>query len=89
MFESWGTNTNYAYTEGELKAILEKLSTEDVGVILRAKGVVKAADQDKWYHFDLVYGDYEIRTGEPDVVGKLCVIGSKLDEDAIVALFNK
>ncbi|MBQ7652836.1 MAG: GTP-binding protein [Clostridia bacterium] len=89
VFESWGANTNYAYSESELKEILEKLSTEEFGVILRAKGVVKASDKEEWYHFDLVYGDYEIRTGEADVVGKICVIGSKFDKDAIIALFNK
>ncbi|MBO6263585.1 MAG: GTP-binding protein, partial [Clostridia bacterium] len=56
---------------------------------LRAKGIVKASDNDKWYYFDLVAGDYEIRTGAPDYTGRLCVIGSKIDEEKIEKLFFK
>ena len=54
---------------------------------MRSKGIVKAKDNEKWYYFDLVAGDYEIRIGEPDVTGKLCVIGSKLDEEKVNKLF--
>ena len=56
-------------------------------MILRAKGIVKAKDNSKWYYFDLVAGEYEIRLGEPEITGKLCVIGSKLDEEKVDALF--
>ena len=56
-------------------------------MILRSKGVVKAKDNEKWYYFDLVAGEYEIRLGEPDYTGKVCVIGSKIDEEKIAALF--
>lgn len=57
------------------------------GVILRSKGAVKSADGGKWYYFDFVAGDYEIRLGEPDVIGKLCVIGSNIDKKEIEDLF--
>ena len=59
-----------------------------LGVILRSKGVVRAKDNEKWYYFDLVAGEYEIRTGAPDYTGKICVIGSKIDEDKISRLFS-
>ena len=55
----------------------------DLGLILRSKGVVKTKDCDKWYYFDLVSGEFEIRFGEPEVTGKLCVIGSKINEEKI------
>ena len=58
-------------------------------MILRAKGFVKAKDDEKWYYFDLVAGDYEIRSGAPDVIGRVCVIGSKIDEKKISELFFK
>ena len=77
------------YSKEQLTAILEKLTDEDNGIILRAKGILKATDCKDWYYFDLVYGDYEIRTGSPDVIGKVCVIGSKINESLIKELFNK
>jgi len=74
-----------------LDLILQTLCDEnaDLGVILRSKGIVKAKDNQKWYYFDLVSGEYEIRVGEPDYTGKLCVIGSKLDQEKIEKLFLK
>lgn len=87
VFSSWGTETTKSYSHDELTAILDELCKETYGVILRAKGVVKASDAKDWYYFDLVYGDYEIRTGDPDVIGKVCVIGSKIDEKSIQNLF--
>ena len=89
VFTSWGEETPVAFSHDELDAILRKLCEEDsgLGVILRSKGVVKAKDNEKWYYFDLVAGEYEIRLGEPDYTGKVCVIGSKIDEEKIAALF--
>ena len=89
VFTSWGEETPVAFSHDELDAILKKLCEEDsgLGVILRSKGVVKAKDNEKWYYFDLVAGEYEIRLGEPDYTGKVCVIGSKTDEEKIAALF--
>lgn len=91
VFTSWGEETPAAFTHDELDGILKKLCDESsgLGVILRSKGVVKAKDNDKWYYFDLVAGEYEIRLGEPDYTGKICVIGSKIDENKIVELFRK
>ncbi len=89
VFTSWGEETPVAFSHDELDAILRKLCEEDsgLGVILRSKGVVKAKDNEKWYYFDLVAGEYEIRLGEPDYTGKVCVIGSKIEEEKIAALF--
>ncbi len=87
VFSSWGTETVKSYSKAELSSILDKLCGDEFGVILRSKGVVKASDANEWYYFDLVYGDYDIRLGAPDVIGKVCVIGSKIDEQAIQKLF--
>ena len=91
VFTSWGRETAVAYSKAELDGILKTLCDENagLGVILRAKGFVKAKDDEKWYYFDLVAGDYEIRTGAPDVIGRICVIGSKIDENKINELFFK
>ena len=91
VFTSWGEETAKAYSKAELDAILKTLADENagLGIILRAKGFVKAKDDEKWYYFDLVAGDYEIRSGAPDVIGRVCVIGSKIDEKKISELFFK
>lgn len=91
VFTSWGEETAKAYSKAELDEILKTLADENagLGVILRAKGFVKAKDDEKWYYFDLVAGDYEIRLGAPDVIGRVCVIGSKIDEKKISELFFK
>ena len=91
VFTSWGRETAVAYSKTELDGILKTLCNENagLGVILRAKGFVRAKDDEKWYYFDLVAGDYEIRTGAPDVIGRICVIGSKIDENKINELFFK
>ena len=76
------------YGTEELKAILEKLSgTEEYGIILRAKGIVQNT-AGSWMQFDLVPEEYEVRGGSPDYTGRLCVIGSKLNEDALKSLFQ-
>ena len=88
VFTSWGVETPRRYGTEELKAVLEKLSsTEEYGIILRAKGIVQNTDG-SWMQFDLVPEEYEVRGGSPDYTGRLCVIGSKLNEDALKSLFQ-
>ncbi len=91
VFESWGIETARSYSKEELTSILDTLCDENanLGIILRSKGIIKASDNQKWYYFDLVAGDYDIRLGEPDYTGRLVVIGSKLDEEKIENLFSK
>ena len=90
VFTSWGMETAHKYSADELKEILDKLAVEEdneFGIILRAKGIVPDKDG-KWQEFDLVPGEYELREGSPDYTGKLCVIGSKLNEEKIAELFG-
>ena len=88
VFTSWGKETPRKYTKEELDEILVKLSQEtEFGIILRAKGMLPAADG-TWLYFDLVPGEYEIRNGAPDYTGRLCVIGSKMDTDKLEKLFK-
>ena len=88
VFTSFGRETVRKYEEDTLKDILEKLAnSEDYGIILRAKGMVPDAEG-KWHYFDLTPGEYEIRDGAPDIIGRICVIGSKMNEDAIKELFE-
>ncbi len=88
VFTSWGKETAASYDEDKLKEILEILAYESdkYGIILRAKGIV--ASDNEWLHFDLVPGEYEIRKGAADYTGKLCVIGSNLNEDMLAELFG-
>ena len=88
VFTSWGKETPHKYNEAKLNEILDTLAdTEKYGIILRAKGILPS-DAGDWLYFDLVPGEYEIRKGNPDITGKLCVIGSKLDEAALAELFE-
>ena len=89
VFTSWGVETSMKYSEEDMKAILEELAKEknDCGIILRAKGIVSGTENE-WLYFDLTPGEYEIRKGNPDYTGKLCVIGSNLNEDNIAKLFK-
>ena len=91
VFVSWGIETPRSFTYEELDSFLKMLCEEDssLGMVLRSKGILKASDNEKWYYFDLVAGDYEIRLGEPDYTGRIVVIGSKLDTNKIENLFNK
>ncbi len=85
---SWGVETAKKFTEDELRRILCALDdAEQYGAVLRAKGIVDAADG-AWLHFDYVPGEQELRRGAAGVTGRLCVIGSGLKEDAIRALFG-
>lgn len=88
VFTSWGKETAKTFEKDKLDTILDTLAnTEKYGVILRAKGIVQSASG-KWFNFDLTPGEYEIREGVADYTGKLCVIGTKLDEDGLVELFE-
>lgn len=87
VFSSVGVETAKKFTKEELEAALGKLSGEEFGMVLRAKGIVAGADG-VWYHFDFVPEEFEVRTGSADVTGRMCVIGSKLEEEKIKALFN-
>ena len=87
VFTSWGKETPRKYSRDELEHILKTLNeSEDLGMVLRAKGMLPCTDG-TWMHFDLVPGEYEIRTGAADYTGRLCVIGSKLKEDKLEELF--
>ena len=90
VFQSWGIETMHRFTEDELKEKLAALDDEATyGAVLRAKGVVPAADGEAWIHFDHVPGEVEIRRGPAGVIGRLCVIGSKIGEEALKALFTE
>ena len=80
--------TTHKYTEAELNAALTALGDVTLGTVLRAKGIVPCADGGEWLHFDYVPGAPEIRRGAADYTGRLCVIGSELDEELIAALFG-
>lgn len=87
VFTSWGMETAAVYEKSQIEEILEELDREkEYGTVLRAKGMVPAADG-SFIHFDYVPGEAEVRRGAPDVTGKLCVIGSELKEDALKELF--
>ena len=90
VFSSWGVETMHRFTEDEIRNKIAKLDdTATYGTVLRAKGVVPAADGEKWIHFDHVPGEVEIRRGAAGLIGRLCVIGSKMNEDALKALFTE
>lgn len=88
VFTSWGKETPQKYTQQEITAALESLSDEaKYGMILRAKGIVEGEDG-QWIHFDYVPGVPDVRTGSASTIGRLCVIGSKINEEAIAELFH-
>ena len=88
VFTSWGRETTKQFTEEEIREALAALDNAlEYGIVLRAKGIVPAADG-RWLHFDHVPGEIDVRFGPADVIGKLCVIGSKLDEQAVAELFG-
>ena len=88
VFTSWGMETARRFTAGELEALLEALEDEHrFGRVLRAKGVVDAADG-QWLHFDYVPGEPQLRRGCAGVTGRLCVIGAGLQKGALAALFE-
>ena len=88
IFSSWGMETPNTYTAQEIEKILSALDSGDYGMILRSKGMVPAGDG-SWIYFDYVPEEHDVRGGKPEVTGKICVIGSKLNEDKLAELFSK
>lgn len=88
VFTSWGMETPNVYTMEEIEKILTALDGGEYGVILRAKGMVPAEDG-TWIYYDYVPEEHDIRSGKPEVTGKICVIGSRLKEDKLAELFRQ
>ena len=87
VFTSWGVETAKKFDKSAIEAALHELDSGKYGTILRAKGILPAVDG-TWIHFDYVPEECNVRTGSADITGKLCVIGSKLDEAGVAALFG-
>ena len=87
VFTSWGVETHKKFDKAFVEECLKTLDSGKFGMVLRAKGII-AANDGSWIHFDMVPEEYDIRTGAAAITGKLCVIGSKLDEKGIAALFG-
>jgi len=87
VFTSWGVETAKKFDPKQIELALQQLDSGLYGMVLRAKGILQATDG-TWIHFDYVPEEYNVRTGSADITGKLCVIGSKLDEKGVAALFG-
>ncbi len=88
MFQSWGMETPRKFTEAELRGILQSLDDEErFGAVLRAKGIVDSGEG-QWLYFDYVPGELEIRRGSAELTGRFCVIGAKINEQALKELFK-
>lgn len=88
IFTSWGVESVHKFAKSELSDLLELMSIpENFGEILRAKGIVQASDGN-WLEFDMVPGEIEIRNAQPDYIGRICVIGTKLNEGALAQIFK-
>ncbi len=88
IFTSWGKETPHKYEKAVIEQALKKLSeTDDYGTVLRAKGMVEATDG-TWIYFDMVPGEYELREGQPEYTGRLCVIGCDLAQERLLELFE-
>ncbi len=88
VFSSWGVETKKKFSKDEISALLEEFSEGmECGMILRAKGIVEGKDGE-WIHFDYVPGESDVRSGSADIIGRLCVIGSKLDTAKIAEKFG-
>ena len=87
VFTSWGIETPKTFTEAAVRAALEALDSGAYGMILRAKGIIPV-ENGQWLHFDFVPGEIDLRHGPAAVTGRLCVIGSKLDEQGVAHLFG-
>ncbi len=87
VFTSWGVETAKKFDKAAIEAAVHELDSGKYGTILRAKGILPAVDG-TWIHFDYVPEECNVRTGSADITGKLCVIGSKLDEAGVAALFG-
>ena len=86
VFSSWGRETVRTYTQEEISTILNELDSVSYGVILRAKGIVKG--EDGWIHFDYIPGEADVRMGTSSTIGRICVIGSNINEEKIAELFK-
>ncbi len=87
VFTSWGVETTCKYTQEQIKTILESLDSGEYGAILRAKGIVSSQDG-KWIHFDYVPEEVDVRYGGGEVIGRICVIGSKINQEKLIELFG-
>ena len=87
VFTSWGRETHKKFDRAFVEAALKELDSGKYGMVLRAKGILPCVDG-TWIHFDMVPEEIDMRTGSADIIGKLCVIGSKLDEAGVAALFG-
>ena len=87
VFTSWGRETHKKFDRAVVEAALKELDSGKYGMVLRAKGILPCVDG-TWLHFDMVPEEIDMRTGSADIIGKLCVIGSKLDEAGVAALFG-
>ena len=88
VFTSWGRETIHKFDRDQMETILKKLSEEDdYGTILRAKGMVEGTDG-TWIYFDMVPGEADVRQGQPEYTGRICVIGAELKEDKLEELFG-
>ena len=87
VFTSWGRETPAKFSAERIESILTALDSGEYGAILRAKGMVPAADG-TWIYYDYVPGEHDIRTGKPEVTGKICVIGAELKEEKLEELFR-
>ena len=87
VFTSWGVETTKKFTAEQIKEALHQLDSGKYGIVLRAKGIVAAQDG-SWIHFDYVPEEHDVRLGSAAVIGKLCVIGSQLEEHQIAELFG-
>ncbi len=87
VFTAWGVETAGKFTQDSITDALHQLDSGKYGIVLRAKGIIPCADGG-WIHFDYVPGEYNVRMGTADVIGKLCVIGSQLDEAGVAVLFG-
>jgi len=89
VFTSWGRENTGKYSKAEIENILEELDDcNKYGMILRSKGIVESSESEEWIYFDYTPGETNVRTGNPDVTGKICVIGSGLKEDELEKLFG-
>ena len=87
MFSNWGKETAKKFTLKGIEKILSELEKSKYGIVLRAKGIV-AGEDGKWIHFDFVPEEANVRYGAADVIGRICVIGSKLDNEELAELFG-
>ena len=88
MFTSWGVETTKKFTKEFIADLLDEFCDESrFGMVLRAKGIV-AAEDGTWIHFDYTPGESDVRTGSAGLIGRLCVIGSKLNEENIAKAFD-